>query len=112
MEKRPSSPLLTAGAVAALIAALFAVWIADITKGLICEGDMQTAASACRNTLMTTQLVVALAGLAPVSLLLYAVLRGHRKLALLYFVVAVLIYLAWGVLNDAAVHGWHDLKVF
>jgi hypothetical protein len=61
---------------------------------------------------MTAQRVVSVIGLVPVCILLYAAIQGRRKLALLSLLLAALMYLSWGVLNDAAVHGRHNLKIF
>jgi hypothetical protein len=60
----------------------------------------------------TAQLVVALLGLVPVALLVLAMARHRATQARVWFVVAIATYLCWGILNDAAVHGWHHLKVF
>jgi hypothetical protein len=104
---RPS-PIIVGISVLVGVGALVAVGVAYLTKGLIC-GD---SIPGCRSGLMTGQLMVALAGLIPVGVMLWASLRGRYVLALLCFLAAVLLYLAWGVLNDAAVHGWDELKVF
>ncbi len=61
---------------------------------------------------MNAQLVLAFIGAVPVALLLYAAIRGRRRLALSALIAAAIIYLGWGVLNDAAVHGWQHLRVF
>jgi hypothetical protein len=105
MEKPSPSPLVLFGAIAALFGACLAAWVAAISKNLVCE-------STCRDGLMTTQLIVAVLGLFPVGALLYAALRNRSRLALLSFGAGVVTYLAWGILNDAAVHGWHHMKVF
>lgn len=105
MEEARRSPLIVICAAVIAVAACFATWLALVSKGLLCE-------TACRTSLFTAQLLVAVAGLVPVGVLLYAALRGRRELALVSFFVTILVYLAWGALNDAAVHGWHNLKVF
>ena len=105
MRTRPLHPAAVLGALTACFAALFAVFIAAIAKSLIYE-------TVCRNGLMTAQLIVAIAGLVPVGALFVAAVRGHRGLAFLTFILSVITYIAWGVLNDAAVHGWGNLKVF
>ena len=95
--------LHVAAAITAFCLAGFAVIVADATKVLICEGDSGTT---CPTSLMTTQLVVAIAGLVPAGALLFAVIANHRRLAQAALVVAPLTYAGWGVLNDVAVHGW------
>lgn len=105
MEKSSPSPLLIFGAIAAAFGACLAVWVAAISKRLICE-------SSCRTSLMDAQLLVALIGIIPIGLLLFAAIRGRRRLALSSLIAAVIIYLGWGVLNDAAVHGWQHLRIF
>jgi drug/metabolite transporter (DMT)-like permease len=105
VKRRPLHPAVGLGSLAAFLAALFAVFIAALTKSLICE-------TVCHKSLTTAQLVVAVAGLLPVGGLFLAAVLGKRRLALVTLLVGVLTYVAWGVLNDAAVHGWDDLKVF
>jgi hypothetical protein len=95
--------LLRSGAVCAFLLALFAVWFGDLTKQLICYGD---AGTSCRMGLMNAQLVAAVAGLLPAGGLVWAVWTKRRRLAVAIFVVGVAVYAGWGVLNDAAVHGW------
>lgn len=85
------------------------VWIAVLTKSLICHGDTGTT---CRDGLMSAQLLMAFAGLIPAGALLWASLRGKNRTALFCFIAVALAYLVWGLLNDAAVHGWGNLKVF
>jgi hypothetical protein len=62
-------------------------------------------------TIGTAQLALALLGLVPVALLVlrWHVTGAHRRV---WLAVAIATYLCWGILNDAAVHGWHHLKVF
>jgi hypothetical protein len=95
--------LLRSGAVSAFFLALVAVWFADLTKQLICYGD---AGTSCRMGLMNAQLVAAAAGLLPAGGLVWAVWIERRCLAVAMLVVGVAVYGGWGVLNDAAVHGW------
>jgi hypothetical protein len=47
--------LLRSGGVCAFLLALFVLWIADLTKQLICYGDSGTS---CRMGLMNAQLVL------------------------------------------------------
>lgn len=95
--------LLRSGAVCACLLALFAVWLANLTRELICYGDSGTA---CRMGLMNAQLIAAAAGLLPAGVLVWAVWSNQRRLAVVMLVVGVALYGGWAVLNDAAVHGW------
>ena len=99
------SDLRRAWAVIALLmapcGALFAAGIAGLT-------------TACENgcPYPSAQLWVAFGGLVPAIGLLLAVVRRNRTLALIFLLSGVLIYLLWGLLNDAATHGWSHLQVF
>ncbi len=66
----------------------------------------------CQQGLVTLQIVIAVLGLLPAWTLVWAVVRSRWKLSATLLLVTAMVYLAWGVLNDAAVHGWGDLKVF
>jgi uncharacterized membrane protein YhaH (DUF805 family) len=105
MQKHESSALAILGAAFVVLGSLFATWLAIATKGLLCEGE-------CRSGLLALQTVAAVAGLLPACLTFVAALRDRRRQALFWFLITVVVYLLWGVLNDAAVHGWSDLKVF
>jgi hypothetical protein len=108
-KKDTSSPLAIVPAVLGLIGAAAAVLLALLTKSLICHGDSDTS---CRTGLMNIQLLVALAGLIPLVAMLRASIQRKTMLAFGLFFIAILIYAAWAVLNDAAVHGWDNLKIF
>ena len=108
-RKDTSSQLAIVAAVLGLIGAAAAVLLALLTKSLICHGDSDTS---CRTGLMNLQLLVALAGLIPLVAMFRASIQRKTRLALGLFLTAVLIYGAWAVLNDAAVHGWDNLKFF
>ena len=103
-----ASRLRAAGGVAAVAAALFAAFIAYITNGVLSTGD----AGSHGTPLLTGQLVVAIAGLVPAALFARALYLRDDRQAVNWLCVAIGFYLAWGVLNDAAVHGWSGLKVF
>lgn len=62
--------------------------------------------------LLVAQLVVALGGLVPAGLFAYSLIEAHKRRAVVFGVALLVTYLAWGVLNDAAVHGWDALQVF
>lgn len=103
----PAHPIVIGGAVLVGLGACAAVLIAVLTEGLICGESGE-----CRSGLMTAQLLIALLGLLPAGGLFWASLRGRYLIALVCFISVVILYLTWGVLNDAAVHGWDDLRVF
>lgn len=83
-----------------LLGALFACFIAWLTRVLLCEGPD------CRPPpVLETQLIVALVGLLPVAVLIYAVARGRTRLAVGALASGLTIYAAWALLNNLAVHG-------
>jgi hypothetical protein len=95
-------PVVIAGAILAVLAtgpAIFAAWL---TRVNICGG-------ACHNSLFDVQLVLAVVGLLPAGTLIYATWTGRRRLAVLSLVTGLVVYALWGLLNDAAVHGWANL---
>jgi hypothetical protein len=97
-------------AVLLFVAASVALVIALATSGFACD-DVTT--NACgRNDLATAQLVVAIIGFLPLGLLVWDLLRGRGRQAAAWFAVGAVLDLGWGVLNDAAVHGWQHLSVF
>jgi hypothetical protein len=56
-------------------------------------------------TLLTAQLVLAIAALIPAALLARSVLRRADGNAGVWLIVGLTVYAVWAVLNDAAVHG-------
>jgi hypothetical protein len=96
-------------ALAALGGACFAVLVANAVNWLACENEGSEACE--RQDLASTQLVVAIAGLAPAIVLVVAAARGNRRITALALVVGVPLYLGWAILVDAAVHGWDDLTL-
>jgi hypothetical protein len=102
------SPVAAAyGTGVALLAAGFAVFIA-----LVADVVLSTEEVGSHGTpLLTAQLAVALIGLIPTGLFAWALRRNDPK-AVVWFVIGIVTYLGWGVLNDAAVHGWDHLAVF
>jgi hypothetical protein len=90
------------GALLALLLAGLAALIGLVTEANICETSCTTRG------LVTAQLVLALLGLVPAVILLLAVALHYRRVAVTALIVGVLIYGAWGLLNDAAVHGWSN----
>lgn len=101
-------PLRTAVGVAAVFAACFAAIIACATNAILSTEESY----AHETTLLIAQLIVAAVGLLPAGLFARALIRRNDSEAVVWLVVGVLVYLGWGVLNDAAVHGWANLRVF
>lgn len=95
-------------AAAVVLAACAAVLVAYVTLAELGSGDSGSHPT----PLLVAQMAVAAAGLVPVAVLARLIVRGFRRSAFVAGAVAVLVYLAWGVLNDASVHGWGHLKVF
>ncbi len=89
-------------------AALFAAFIAFLTNALLSSGD----AGSHETPLLIWQLIVALAGLLPAGAVVRARFRRQDRLAFVWVVIGMGVCLAWGVLNDASVHGWSHLAVF
>ena len=96
-------------ALGALAAACFAVLVATAVDWLACQN--QGTPACMRQELASTQMLVAIAGLVPAVVLVGAAALGKRRVAALALVVGVPLYLTWGVLLVAAVHGWDDLKL-
>ena len=65
-----------------------------------------------QTSLLVTQLIIAVVGLLPAGLFARALVRRKDLQAVVWLVIGTLVYLGWGLLNDAAVHGWEHLKIF
>jgi hypothetical protein len=91
---------------ALLAAALWVVLLAGAIDWLACESEGSEACG--RQNLARAQLYVAVAGLVPALLLVVDTWRGSRR-AVAWLVLGVAVYAVWGLLADAAVHGWDDL---
>lgn len=89
--------------------AAFAVLVGGVTNWLACENEGTPACA--RQDLASAQFALAVVGLIPSFVLVLAALLGKRRLAVAAVVVGVLLYLAWAILLDAAVHGWDDLRL-
>jgi hypothetical protein len=89
-----------------LLAAALAVLPALAIDWLACENQGTPACE--RKELARAQLYVALAGLVPALLLAVDTWRGSRR-AFVWLALGLVVYAVWGLLADAAVHGWDDL---
>jgi hypothetical protein len=91
--------LVAVGAVAVSAAAGVAAFFAWVTRTHLCEANCHPSVP------LEAQLIVALVGLVPVAVLLYAVAFGRKRLAACALVIGLAVYAAWGLLNNLAVHG-------
>jgi hypothetical protein len=107
-DGKPTSSTRVAVEIAVIGAALIAAFLAYLTNGLLSAGD----AGDHETPLLIWQLIIALAGLPPTVLFAWALHRHRDRQALLWLVTGIVVYLGWGVLNDASVHGWSHLTVF
>jgi hypothetical protein len=87
------------GAMLASGGAVIASVVAWVTRVNLCEGSCHVP------PVLEAQLVVALAGLVPALVLLYATARWRTRLAVWALMSGIAIYAAWGLLNNVAVHG-------
>jgi len=90
-----------AAQIAVVIGSLFVVFVALVTMTLS-AGD----AGAHGTPTLTAQLVIAVAAVIPPGLVVRALERRDDRQAVVWFRIGIVVYIAWGVLNDAAVHGW------
>lgn len=95
--------------IAALVAAAFGTFIAFVTYAVLCNGE-SGGSTACPNgeatETMIAQLIVGLLGLLPPAVMAYFAHQDRRTPALIALILGVVLWIGWGVLNDAAVHGW------
>jgi hypothetical protein len=87
------------GALFAFGGALIATFFAWLTRVNLCEANCHAPA------ILEIQLIIAVAGLVPAAVLLYATAVGHTRLAVRALAIGILTYAAWGLLNNTAVHG-------
>jgi hypothetical protein len=106
---QPRHILYLLASIVLLGAACFAVLPAGAWKWLACENEGTEACT--RKPLADAQFIVACSGIVPALLLVYDTARRRRR-ALVWLAIGAATYLAWGLLLDAAIHGWDDLKVF
>lgn len=101
--------LWVVAALASLPASGLAVIFAIGTKAVYCNEEP----SACRSDLFTGQLFPAIASVVFACVLAYAVFVSlERWLAIWSLVLLLVALLGVGLLNDAALHGWDNMKVF
>lgn len=97
----PDGTILRAASVILALAALGGAFVAWVTYGI------ETASARNPPTgPLTWQLIVAMIGLAPAGFMVYFSFTGASRKVMASLVIGLAIWAAWGVLNDAAVHGW------
>jgi len=97
-------------AAAVVVAAFIVLLFGAVIDWLACEVDSSEACG--RMDLATLQFVVAGIGLVPSLLLGTALVARWRRVGVATLVLVAATYTLWGMLADAAVHGWDDLKFF
>jgi hypothetical protein len=100
-DRGPASPLRNAVGIAVALAAVFAAFIAYLTNGLLSTGD----SGSHETPLLIWQLIIAITGLLPAGLFTWTVCTWRDRQARLWLATGIAVYLAWGLLNDASVHG-------
>lgn len=101
MGNTASRPVFSVLAWVAVPGALVACFFAWLTRRAVCEDGCP----AHIRPIFDLQLIVAIAGLLPVLVLVYATVSWRPKTAAVALVVGLAIYAGWGVLNNLAVHG-------
>jgi Na+/proline symporter len=95
--------------VLALLAAAFGALIAYVTYWAMCfseSGGSTMCPEGEPTSTMSAQLIVGLVGVAPAILLVFFAFRGAKRPAVATLVLGLVLWAAWAVLNDAAVHEW------
>jgi hypothetical protein len=92
-------------AIVVMVGALAATAAAWATDFVACESGPGTEACG-RRGLAQAQLWVAVGGLIPAGLTVWAAFDPTRSRVPGFALASLIVYLTWAVLNDAAVHGW------
>jgi hypothetical protein len=93
-----------------MAAAAFGAFIAYITYVLLCKGESY-GSTMCPDgsptITMSAQLGVGSIGLIPPALMVYfSFVRLSKRGVWISFVLGLILWTGWAVLNDASVHGW------
>jgi hypothetical protein len=110
MTGRFRPPVAIASAVGAFVGPCTVLAVAWATSFVACLDSTGTGACA-RKDLATVQLIVACVAFVPVLTLIYGVWVGRTRLAWLALGNALVIYAVWAILNDAATHGWDNMRL-
>jgi hypothetical protein len=108
---RPTCRYLSmrAASLLATAAAGFGAFIALITYRILCfdeSGGSTMCPDGHPTTTMKAQLIVGFVGIVPAVVMAFFAFRGAKRLAIAALVVGLVLWAGWGLLNDAAVHGW------
>ena len=108
--RRLSSIAPVAGALGALLGTGVVLAVAWATSFVACLDWIGT--DACpRQGLANVQLIVAGTAVIPVFTLVYGLWAGRTRLAWCALAATVAVLAVWALLNDAAVHGWDQLRL-
>jgi hypothetical protein len=73
--------------------------------------DSPNTVACSRRGLADLQLGVACVGVAILAVLAHAAWTGRARRMRVTFALACAVWLAWAILNDAATHGWNNLRL-
>lgn len=107
LDSKPLSGWIVVSCSLLLIGAVVATVAAALSAALYCSDPPNPTCD--RGTLAVTQLVVAGFGLLPAVLMVIAAVRGSPRFTAAMLGLALVTYLAWGVLNAALFHGWDNV---
>jgi hypothetical protein len=94
---------------------LTAAWLVIVLSAILTQAgacDDPTSVACTRHALATWQLIAAVAAGLPLGAAIWSGARGQGAGWGRWSVVMIAVLLLWGVLNDAAIHGWGNLRVF
>ena len=87
--------------------AIFVVFAACLAAAIAYIADAigsTNEAGSHQAPLLLTQLIIAAVGLLPAGLFARALVRRKDVQAVVWLVIGILVYLGWGLFNDAALH--------
>jgi len=93
-------------------AAAFGTFVAWAAYEVFCVNYEGAVACLGRRAELTWHLVTALLGLGVAVTMLSAAMRDRGRLALVAMAVGLVLYGVSFLLQDAGIHGWHNLKVY
>ena len=86
-----------------LAAAVFGTFFAWVVYAFGVSGDSSDGTAGAT---LTWQLVTGVFGVVPAAAMVYFSFTSSNRKAVAALAIGLLVWAAWGVLNDAAVHGW------
>jgi hypothetical protein len=93
-------------AIVASCAALFGAVVGWVAYAMAASADGNSDGSVSTET--TLQFILGWAGIVPVAAMAYLVFTRSTRKATVAFAIGLIVWMAWIVLNDAAIHGWDD----